>query len=63
MCAHEKELDERVHICNENIRETGSESVMGERVCVCARQRLVTRMSERESRSSEENVKFPDVKA
>ena len=30
---------------------------MDERECICTRQRLVTRMSERESRSSDKNVK------
>ena len=60
MC--EKELDESACVCNKNIWETGCEPVMDERVCVRVRQRLVMRMSERESRSSDENVKFPHVK-
>ena len=32
-------------------------------MCVCETEALATRMSERESRSSDENVKFTDVKS
>ena len=62
VCVCKKKLDDSVYICDEDIWETGSESVMDERMCVCVRRRLVTRMSEKESRSLDKNVKFPDVK-
>ena len=35
MCVREKELDESVCACNKNIWETGGETVMDERMCVC----------------------------
>ena len=34
VCVHKKELNECVCVCNENIWETGGESVMDQRVCV-----------------------------
>ena len=54
-----------MYVHDENIWETGGESVIDESVCVCVceTEALATRMSERESRSSDENVKFTDVKA
>ena len=35
VCVHKKELDDSVCVHDENIWETGGESVRDERVCVC----------------------------
>ena len=60
MYVHKKELGDSMCVRDENIWETGGESVMDEGVCET--EACDENVWERESRSLDENVKLPDIK-